>query len=222
MRPWLASTSPRGAGAAKRRHGRPRGPPARARPRRCRRSRRAPRPRGSGPRPGSVPWTRASASASRRNASCASVARPRRQLSAVDQLPNVLPGAVLALRRSVDVDAGRRRSRAARRARCGDLDRPSAGRRSAAGVHPVLTRAGVEQRGEQHVARDAGDAVDVEQFTVAARARDPRRDRAGAEPVVDVDDGEPAAHEREHRVQRREAAESRPVSNARRHGDHRS
>ena len=52
-------------------------------------------------------------------------------------------------------------------------------------------------------------------------ARDPGRDRPGAEPVVDPDDGQRRGARGQHRVQRRPAAVRDPVADRRRHADHR-
>ena len=75
-----------------------------------------------------------------------------------------------------------------------DLDpsTPSAAgtRRSVSSSAPASSK-----RGEEHVACEPADAVEVRDAGSLATPRDPRRDRPGAEPVVDPDDREPAAHE---------------------------
>ena len=84
-----------------------------------------------------------------------------------------------------------------RRTRSRRRSSPSTPRARPAAADVVGAAPGVDQRRQQHVAGDAADAVDVRDALTRAAARRAiaRRDRPGAEAVVDVDDREPAAHE---------------------------
>ena len=170
---------------------------------------------------GATPWMPPSTSARRANASSD---RARTALGKVGRLDERADVAVGAMR----VIVGERR--------CGGASAPIPWRstRSTLDLHALEAerdrnaterlelRARVEERREEHVAREPADAVEVRD---AAQSR-PRAIRAaivpGAEAVVDPDDGEAGGARGEHRVQRRRPAVRRAVADARRHADHRA
>ena len=160
-------------------------------------------------RSGSTPWILPSACASRRNVSCARSRGRSARPGGVDLVADRRPVAVRRLAGPVTITCV--------------APIPCRSVRETSSARPVDrqldARARVEQRAEQHVARDAADAVDVEH--PGHSPRDPRRDRARAEAVVDVHDRDARRARREHREQRGDAAEGRAVAGARRHADHR-
>ena len=143
---------------------------------------------------GSVAWMRASASASRRKASCARAAAVAGSAAAS-----------MSARTSPQVrwtcSCGATTSTRApempwRSARVTRRSRPSIAQAAEALAHGPLVGARVQQRGEQHVAGDARDAVDVEDHDAPPAARAMRAAIVPApKPSSMLTTASPAAHE---------------------------
>ena len=163
---------------------------------------------------GSIPWMRPSACASRSKAFWARV-RGRSSSPAAsiwsrieDQCRCGCPGAPLTVTVFAVIP-------------CRSAVPSSSSRPSTSSPERSTSRAGVEQRAQQHVPGHAGDAVDVEDPAHADCLAIRAAIVPGAEPVVDVHDRDPRRARRQHRQQRAHAAERRAVPGARRHRDHR-
>ncbi len=153
---------------------------ARRRHRPRRRSRPRHRPRGSARRSASMPCTRASAAASR-----SKTASARARTGRPGRRPRAWPrtsAQVRCGRSSADVDVDLGGAHAAPGGpprRSGD--RSPARPASTASRHAVERRAGVDQRAEQHVARDAGEAS-IQAVTGRLVMPAPRRRPGGLRP----------------------------------------
>ena len=208
--------------------------------RRRRRSRRARRPRGSAPRSGDVPCTAASARASRAKTSSART-RTGSGRSASSSRPRTFA--------QVRDDGRGLGARRARRSRPDPLVRPAPARAATGSVPTASTAACTTSSGTpasssapssmsplapdshwNHAVVTAGPLPGVAAPASLARwpggrarrpAGHPRREHAGAEAVVDVDDDDAGRAGVEHREQGGEAAEGGAVADRRRDGDER-